>query len=123
MLGDIRARRGRWEVNHLMATHTEDLRVRQTIPASGAHRRGVGDRVIGIIDQTQRGTGRTGLLTPRLTRTPPYRALGRGLLGERRIRRRWSATVGGIPTELGVHSRDQAFNLPHPRQQSRVLAT
>ncbi len=40
MLSDIRARR-RWRhVEHLVATHTENLRVRQTLPAPGAHRRG-----------------------------------------------------------------------------------
>src|SRR5436309_2338341 len=121
MLGDIRARLRRREVNHLMATHTEDLRVRQTLPASSAHRRDVGDRVIGIIDQTQRGAGGTGLLTPRLTRTRTYGALGGRLLGERRIRRRWFAAVGGIPTELGMQRRDQAFELRHPRQQRRDL--
>src|SRR5512132_2811561 len=121
MLGDIRARRGRRAVEHLAAAHTEDLRVRQGVAASSAYRRGVGDRVIGVSDQMQCGAGRTGLLTLRLTRTRPYGALGGGLLGERRVRRRWFAAVGGIPTELGVQRRDQAFQLRHPRQQSRVL--
>src|SRR5512133_416408 len=121
MLGDIRARRGRRDVEYLTAAHTEDLRVRQVLAASSAYRRGVGDRVIGVIDQTQRGAGCTGLLTLRLTRTRPYGALGGGLLGERRVRRRWFAAVGGIPTELGVQRRNQAFQLRHPRQQSRVL--
>src|SRR4249920_347111 len=121
MLGDIRARRGRRDVEHLTAAHTEDLRVLQVVAASGAYRRGVGDRVIGVIDQTQRGAGRTGLLTLRLTRTRPYGALGGGLLGERRVRGRWFAAVGGIPTELGMQRRDQAFKLGHPRRQSRVL--
>src|SRR4051794_8461596 len=121
MLGDVRTRRGRRDVEHLTAAHPEDLRIRQVVAASSTYRRGVGGRVIGGIDQTQRGAGRTGLLTPRLTRTRPHGALGGGLLGERRVRRRWFAAVGGIPTELGVQRRDQAFQLRHPRQQSRVL--
>src|SRR5512144_898323 len=121
MLGDIRARRGRRDVAHLTAAHPEDLRVRQVGAASSAYPRGMDDRVIGVIDQTQCGAGRTGLLTPRLTRTRPYRALGGGLLGERRVRGWWFAAVGGIPTELGVQRRDQAFKLAHPRRQSRVL--
>src|SRR4051795_12710130 len=109
MLGHIRARRGRRDVEPLTAAHPEDLRLRQVVAAPGADRRGVGDRVIGVIDQTQRGAGRTGLLTLRLTRTRPYRALGGGLLEKRRVRRRWFAAVGGIPTELGLQRREQAF--------------
>ena len=68
MLGHVGPRRGRCNVEDLVATDTEDLRVPQALPAAGAYPRGVGDRVVGVIDQTQRGAGRTGLFTRRFAR-------------------------------------------------------
>jgi hypothetical protein len=67
MLGDIRARRRRREVNHLMATHTEDLRVRFV----GAGRRAIAERMLGernkdgLADQVDEAAVKTALALAR----------------------------------------------------------